>query len=143
MRKNLLVRYFANPASLSSKKADLSGGCGITTAGTHLNLSGGIVGGSATVGQSTLTAQGPGGRLLPRGEMGLHEVQVYLDREGTSALVGELVMKSSLSPNVLWKQFNWVSLFWKVAIRSSSGVSTHSYSRPKRAPSFSRCFTTK
>jgi inositol 1,4,5-triphosphate receptor type 1 len=32
--------------------------------------------------------------------MGLHEVQVYLDREGTSALVCELVMKSSLSPNV-------------------------------------------
>jgi inositol 1,4,5-triphosphate receptor type 1 len=32
--------------------------------------------------------------------MCLHEVQVYLDREGTSDLVAELVMKSSLSPNV-------------------------------------------
>jgi inositol 1,4,5-triphosphate receptor type 1 len=32
--------------------------------------------------------------------MSLHEVQVYLDREGTSDLVGELVKKSSLSPNV-------------------------------------------
>ena len=41
MRKNLLVRYFAKPASLSSKQAELSGGSGITTAGTHSNLSGG------------------------------------------------------------------------------------------------------
>ena len=32
--------------------------------------------------------------------MSLHEVQIYLDREGTSDLVGELVIKSSLSPNV-------------------------------------------
>jgi inositol 1,4,5-triphosphate receptor type 1 len=32
--------------------------------------------------------------------MCLHEVQVYLDREGASDLVAELVMKSSLSPNV-------------------------------------------
>ena len=32
--------------------------------------------------------------------MSLHEVQVYLDREGASELVAELVMKSSLSPNV-------------------------------------------
>jgi inositol 1,4,5-triphosphate receptor type 1 len=32
--------------------------------------------------------------------MSLPEVQVYLDREGTSDLVAELVMKSSLSPNV-------------------------------------------
>ena len=48
----------------NSKKAELSGGSGITTAGTHSNLSGGIVGGSETVGQSTLTTQGPGGRLL-------------------------------------------------------------------------------
>lgn len=32
--------------------------------------------------------------------MTLHEVQVYLDREGASDLVAELVMKSSLSPNV-------------------------------------------
>jgi inositol 1,4,5-triphosphate receptor type 1 len=32
--------------------------------------------------------------------MSLHEVQVYLDREGASDLVAELVMKSSLSPNV-------------------------------------------
>jgi hypothetical protein len=31
------------PAYLRSKKAELSGGSGITTAGTHLNLSGGIV----------------------------------------------------------------------------------------------------
>ena len=39
-------------------------------------------------------------RLLLLGEMSLHEVQVYLDREGVSGLVAELVMKSSLSPNV-------------------------------------------
>jgi len=32
--------------------------------------------------------------------MTLHEVQVYLDREGASDLVAELVMKSTLSPNV-------------------------------------------
>jgi inositol 1,4,5-triphosphate receptor type 1 len=100
LRKNLLVRYFAKPAYLSSKHAELSGGSGITTAGTHSNLSGGIVGGSGTVWQSTLTIQGTGGRLLSRGEMSLHEVQVYLDREGASDLVAELVMKSSLSPNV-------------------------------------------
>jgi hypothetical protein len=31
--------------------------------------------------------------------MCLPEVQVYLDREGTSDLVAELVMKSSLSSN--------------------------------------------
>jgi len=36
-----------------------------------------------------------------RAEMTLHEVQVYLDREGASDLVAELVMKSiTLSPNV-------------------------------------------
>jgi len=39
-------------------------------------------------------------RLLLLGEMSLHEVQVYLDREGVSGLVAEMVMKSSLSPNV-------------------------------------------
>jgi inositol 1,4,5-triphosphate receptor type 1 len=61
LRNNLLVRYFAKPASLRSKKAELSGGSGITTTGTHLNLSGGTVGGSGTVGQSMLTTQGPGG----------------------------------------------------------------------------------
>ena len=90
MRKNLLVRYFAKPASLSSKNAELSGG--IST-GTHSNLSSGIVGGIGTVGQSTLTTQGPGGRLLSRGKMSLHEVQVYLDREVASDLVAESVMK--------------------------------------------------
>ena len=89
------MRYFTKPASLSSKQAELSGGSGITTAGTHLNLSGGTVGGSGTIGQSMPTTQGPGGRLLSRGEMSLHEVQVYLDREGASDLVSELVMKSS------------------------------------------------
>ncbi|EFX64053.1 hypothetical protein DAPPUDRAFT_66509, partial [Daphnia pulex] len=47
---------------------------------------------------------GPGGRLLSRGEMSLPEVQVYLDREGTSDLVAELVMKSSLSPNVFMEE---------------------------------------
>jgi hypothetical protein len=31
-------------------------------------------------------------RLLLLGEMSLHEVQVYLDREGVSGLVAELVM---------------------------------------------------
>ena len=123
MRKNLLVRYFAKPASLSSKQAELSGG--ITTAGTHLNLSGGAVGGSGTVGQSMLTTQVPGGRLLSRGEMSLHEVQVYLDREGASDLVSELVMKSSLSPNVFMEAVHWVWLYWKVAIRSSSSESVH------------------
>lgn len=40
------------------------------------------------------------GRLLSRAEMTLHDVQVYLDREDASDLVAELVMKSSLSPNV-------------------------------------------
>lgn len=49
---------------------------------------------------SSLTTHGPRGRLLSRGEMCLREVQVYLDREGASDLVAELVMKSSLSPNV-------------------------------------------
>ncbi len=102
MRKNLFGELFCQtePAYLRSKLAELSGGSLITTAGTHLNLSGGIVGGSGTVGQSTLTTQGPGGRLLSRRKMSLHEVQVYLDREGASDLVAELVMKSSLSPNV-------------------------------------------
>ena len=97
-----MVRYFTKPASLSSKQAELSGGSmanrklwRITTDGTHLNLSGGTVGGSGTIGQSMPTTQGPGGRLLSRGEMSLHEVQVYLDREGASDLVSELVMKSS------------------------------------------------
>jgi inositol 1,4,5-triphosphate receptor type 1 len=93
LRKNLLVRYFAKPASLRSKKAELWRKRNHYLARTHLNLSGGIVGGSGTVGQSTLTTQGPGGRLLSRGEMSLHEVQVYLDREGASDLVAELVMK--------------------------------------------------
>ena len=32
--------------------------------------------------------------------MTLHKVQVYLDREGASDLVAELVMKSCLSPSV-------------------------------------------
>ncbi|EFX62173.1 hypothetical protein DAPPUDRAFT_68170, partial [Daphnia pulex] len=71
LRKNILVRYFAKPASHSG------------------------------VGQSSsLTTHGPGGRLLSRDEMCLPEVQVYLDREVASDLVAELVMKSSLSPNV-------------------------------------------
>lgn len=98
MRKNLLVRYFAKPASHISKKAELNGGSGMSTVGSHSNFSGGVGGGSVL--QSTLTTHGPGGRLLSRGEMSLHEVQVYLDREGASDLVAELVMKSSLSPNV-------------------------------------------
>ncbi len=100
MRKNLLVRYFAKPASHSSKKTELNGGSGISTSGIHSTLSG-VTGGGGGVGQSSsLTTHGPGGRLLSRGEMCLHEVQVYLDREGASDLVAELVMKSSLSPNV-------------------------------------------
>jgi inositol 1,4,5-triphosphate receptor type 1 len=37
--------------------------------------------------------------------MSLHEVQVYLDREGASDLVAELVIKSSLSPNVFMEEF--------------------------------------
>jgi inositol 1,4,5-triphosphate receptor type 1 len=36
--------------------------------------------------------------------MSLHEVQVYLDREGASDLVAELVIKSSLSPNVFMEE---------------------------------------
>ncbi|XP_046454910.1 inositol 1,4,5-trisphosphate receptor-like isoform X1 [Daphnia pulex] len=100
LRKNLLVRYFAKPASHSSKKTELYGGSGISGAGIHSTLSGGT-GVGVCVGQSSsLTTHGPGGRLLSRGEMCLPEVQVYLDREGISDLVAELVMKSSLLPNV-------------------------------------------
>lgn len=88
MRKNLLLRYFAKPIA-TTKKGEQS-----SVSATSLTYS--TLGGS----QSLLTTHGSGGRLLSRGEMSLHEVQVYLDREGASDLVAELVMKSSLSPNV-------------------------------------------
>lgn len=50
------------------------------------------------------------GRVLSRAEMTLHEVQVYLDREGASDLVAELVMKSTLSPNVFMVGVTFVHL---------------------------------
>ncbi|EFX78771.1 hypothetical protein DAPPUDRAFT_104846 [Daphnia pulex] len=87
-------------ASHSSKKTELNGGSGISAAGIHSTLSGGTGVGGGVGQSSSLTTHGPGRRLLSRDEMCLPEVQVYLDREGTSDLVAELVMKSSLSPNV-------------------------------------------
>jgi hypothetical protein len=92
----------AKPASHSSKKTEINGGSGISAARIHSTLSGGTGVGGGVGQSSSLTTHGPGGRLLSRGEMSLPEVQVYLDQEGTSDsdLVDELVMKSSLSPNV-------------------------------------------
>ncbi|EFX78591.1 hypothetical protein DAPPUDRAFT_245880 [Daphnia pulex] len=81
-------------------KTELNGGSGISAAGIHSTLSGGTGVGGGVGQSSSLTTHGPGRRLLSRDEMCLPEVQVYLDREGTSDLVAELVMKSSLSPNV-------------------------------------------
>ncbi|EFX78773.1 hypothetical protein DAPPUDRAFT_245526 [Daphnia pulex] len=79
---------------------ELNGGSGISAAGIHSTLSGGTGVGGGVGQSSSLTTHRPGRRLLSRDEMCLPEVQVYLDREGTSDLVAELVMKSSLSPNV-------------------------------------------
>jgi inositol 1,4,5-triphosphate receptor type 1 len=55
---------------------------------------------TANTSPTMVASHGPGSRLLSRAEMTLHEVQVYLDREGASDLVAELVMKSTMSPNV-------------------------------------------
>ena len=86
MRRNLLARYFAKP--VKEKKAG-SGAAGSPVGST-----------SVTSSMKMVASHGPGSRLLSRAEMTLHEVQVYLDREGASDLVAELVMKSTLSPNV-------------------------------------------
>ncbi|EFX88926.1 hypothetical protein DAPPUDRAFT_311044 [Daphnia pulex] len=60
LRKNHLVRYFAKLASHSSKKVELNGGSGISTAEIHSTLSGGTGGGGGGVVQSSsLTTNGP------------------------------------------------------------------------------------
>ncbi|EFX62187.1 hypothetical protein DAPPUDRAFT_120448, partial [Daphnia pulex] len=119
LRKNLLVRYFAKPASHSSKKTELNGESGISTAGIHSTLSGGSGGGGGVGQSSSLTTHGPGGRLLSRDEIRRYR------------------------PTLSWKRSSWASPCLKAATPSSSGVSTRNCSRPRRAPSSSRCSTTK
>jgi len=117
LRKNLLNRYFyrqqpltvavgGGHSTLSSKKSSPTADSVMISSSSSSSLSGsgGI---TRTHDSSSSTASsyhghghGPGGQILSRAEMTLHQVQVYLDREGASDLVADLVMKFSLSPNV-------------------------------------------
>ena len=119
LRKNLLNRYFyrqqpltvavgGGHSTLSSKKSSPTADSVMMPSSSSLSGSGGITrthDSSSSSSSSTASSyhghgHGPGGQILSRAEMTLHQVQVYLDREGASDLVADLVMKFSLSPNV-------------------------------------------